>query len=71
MIMLHDDVTKENIKELNPNCPEIPDQPYRILIDGGSGSGKTNSLFDLVSQNQILVKFICMLKILLKQNINF
>ena len=26
---------------------EIPDHPYRILIIGGSGSGKTNSLFNL------------------------
>ena len=26
------------------------DHTYRILIIGGSGSGKTNSLFDLISQ---------------------
>ena len=35
----------EKIKELNPNWPEIPDHSYRILIIGGSESGKTNSLF--------------------------
>ena len=29
--------------------PPIPDHPYRILIIEGSGSGKTNSLFDLIS----------------------
>ena len=45
-----DDVINQNIKEHNPNWPEIPDHPYRILINGGSGSGKTNSLFDLISQ---------------------
>ena len=45
-----DEVTKENIKEHNPNWPQIPDHPYRILIIGGSGSGKTNSLFNLISQ---------------------
>ena len=45
-----DDVTKENIKEHNPNWPEIPDHPYKILIIGGSGSGKTNSLFNLINQ---------------------
>ena len=45
-----DDVIKENIKEHNPNWLEIPDYPYRILIIGGSGSGKTNSLFNLISQ---------------------
>ena len=26
----------------------IPDHPYRILIIGGSGSGNTNSLFNLI-----------------------
>ena len=26
-----DGVTKENIKEHNPNSPRIPDNPYRIL----------------------------------------
>ena len=24
-------ITKENIKEHDPNWPEIPDHPYRIL----------------------------------------
>ena len=33
-----DYITKEDIKEHNPNCPEIPDHPYRILIVGGFGS---------------------------------
>ena len=37
-----EDVTKESIKEQNPNCPQIPDHPYRILITGASESGKTN-----------------------------
>ena len=43
-----DDVTKENIKEHNPNWPQIPVYLYRILITGGSGSRKTNSLFNLI-----------------------
>ena len=42
-----DAVIKENIKIYNPNWVQIPDHPYRILIIGGSGSGKTNSLFNL------------------------
>ena len=45
-----DDVTKENKKEKNSNWPQISDHPYRILIIGGSGSGETNSLFNLISQ---------------------
>ena len=45
-----DNAVKRNIKEHNPNCPQIPDHPYRILIIGGSGLGKTNSLFNLISQ---------------------
>ena len=44
-----DDVVKENIKEYNPNWPQIPDHSYRILINAGSGSRKTNSLFDLTN----------------------
>ena len=38
-------MTTENYDESveinhNPNWPYIPDHPYRILIIGGSGSGK-------------------------------
>ena len=43
------DVTKENIKEHNPNQSQVPDYPYRVLIIGSSGSGKTNSLFNLIN----------------------
>ena len=43
-----DYITKEDIKEHNPNWPEFPDHPYRILIVGGSVSGKTNGLFNLI-----------------------
>ena len=35
-----DDVTKENIKEYNPNWLQISDYPYKIFIIGGSGSRK-------------------------------
>ena len=45
-----DDVSKENIKEHNPNWPQILDHPYRVLIAGGSRSGKTNSLLNLINQ---------------------
>ena len=45
-----DHVTKGNKKEHNPNQPKIPDHLYRLLIIGGSGSRKKNSLFNLISQ---------------------
>ena len=32
----------------DPNWPYIPDHSYRILIIGGSGSGKTNALLSLI-----------------------
>ena len=37
-----DDVNNENKTKLNPKWSYIPNHPYRILIIGGSGSGKTN-----------------------------
>ena len=51
-----DDVIKEEIKQHNPNWPEIPDHPQRILIIGASGSGKTNSLFNLINQQKDINK---------------
>ena len=44
-----DDYTKENKIEHNSKWPHIPDHPYRILIVGGSGSGKTNALLNLIN----------------------
>ena len=43
-------ITKEIIKEPNANWPQIPDHYYRMLIIGGWESRKTNTLFNLVSQ---------------------
>ena len=69
--MITFDVTKENIKEHNPNWLQIPDNLYRILIIGDSGSGKINSLFNLINHQSDINKFIYVLKILMKQNTNF
>ena len=41
---------QKNTKEHNPNWPQIPDHPYRILIKGGPGSGKTNWLYRVISK---------------------
>ena len=46
-----DDYTNQNKTQHNLKWPYIPDHPYRILIIGGSGSGKTNLLLNLI-ENQ-------------------
>ena len=51
-----DDAIKKETKKDNPNWPEIPDHPYRILIIGGTGSGETNSLFNLINQQSDIDK---------------
>ena len=48
-----DNCANENKTEHNSNWPYIPDHPYRILIIGGSGSGKTNALLNLINQPDI------------------
>ena len=45
------DYGNENKTEHNRNWPYIPDHPYRILIIGGSGSGKINLVLNLI-ENQ-------------------
>ena len=54
-----DDVIKEETKKHNPNWPQIPDHPYRILIIGISGSGETNSSFNLINHQPDIDK-ICL-----------
>ena len=44
-----DEYTSENIIEHNLKWSYIADHPYRILIIGGSGSGKTNALLNLIN----------------------
>ena len=43
------DITKEVIKGHNPDRLQIPEHPYRMIIVGGSGPGKTNALLDLIN----------------------
>ena len=59
-----DCVTKENIKEHNPNQPQIHDHSQRVLTIRGSGSEETNSLFRLISQEPDIDNFIYVLKIM-------
>ena len=46
-------INLDNINDNNEEhkkWPYIPDHPYRILIVGGSGSGKTNVLLNLIKE---------------------
>ena len=50
------DITNENNREHNKKWPFIPDHPCRILIIGGSGSGKTNALLNLIKEQDDIDK---------------
>ena len=65
-----DDYANKNKAIHNKNWPWIPDHPYRILIIGGSGSGKTNLLLNLIENHPDIDKIYYMQKIHMNQNIN-
>ena len=46
-----DDYTKENKTQHNKKWSYIPDYAYRILIIGGSRSGKENALLNLINNH--------------------
>ena len=49
-----DNITNKNNKKHNEKWPYSLDHPYEILIIGGSGSEKTNTLLNLINeQNDI------------------
>ena len=49
MINFDEYTNEQSIIEHNSKWPYVPDHPYRILIIGGSGSGKTNALLNLIN----------------------
>ena len=51
-----DNITNNNNKEHNEQWPYIPDDSYRILITGCSGSGKTNKLHHLINEQKDIDK---------------
>ena len=51
-----DGITNENNKKHNEKWPYVPDHPYRIITNGGSGSGKTNALINVVNENNDIGK---------------
>ena len=66
-----DDYTKENKINHNPNWPYIPDHPYRILIIGDSGSGKTNTLLNLINNQPDIDKIYLYAKDLYEDKYQF
>ena len=51
-----DNIINDNNEEHNEKWPYIPVHPYRILIIGGSGSGKTNTLLNLINEQRDIDK---------------
>ena len=51
-----DNIVNNNNEKHNEKWPYIPDHPYRILIIGGSGSGKTNTLLNLINEQRDIDK---------------
>ena len=69
MINFDNYVNKNKIK-YNKNWPYIPDNPYRILITGGSGSGKTIPLLKLIENQADIDKIYLYTKDPYESNIN-
>ena len=64
MFNLDDIINKQN-EEHYLKCPYIPNHLHRMLIIGGSVSGKTNALLNLIKAKTVavlLTRFIYMLR---------
>ena len=55
-------ITNKNDK----NRPYIPDHPYRIIIIGNSGSGKTNALINIIKEQNDIDKIYLYARDLIK-----
>ena len=64
-----DSIANENNKEPSEKWPYIRDHPYRILIIGGPRSGKTNSLLNLMKEQEDIDKIYLYVKV--NQSMNF
>ena len=66
-----DDVAKENTMEHDADQPQILDHPYKILNTGCSESLKTKVLINSTKVYKFILKFMNIIKIHMKQNMNF
>ena len=51
-----DNIVNNNNEQHYEKWPYTPENPYRILIIGGFGSGKTNTLFNLTNEQKDIDK---------------
>ena len=65
-----DSLTNEN-KEYNEKWSHISDHPYRILIIGGSRSGKTKALINLINEQDYIDKIYLYAKDLSKSKYEY
>ena len=63
--------TNENNERRNKKWSYISDHPYRILIVGDSGSGKTNALLNLINEQDDIDKIYLCTKDLSKPKYEF
>ena len=58
-----DKIVNNNNEKHNEKWPYTSDHPHRILIIGGSGSGKTNTLLNLINEQKDIDKIYLLQKI--------
>ena len=63
--------TNENKTEHSPKWPYISDHPYRILLIGGSGLGKTDTLLNLINNQPDIDKIYLYAKDLYEDKYQF
>ena len=71
IINFYDVAKKKNTMEHDANQPQILDHPYKILNTGCSESLKTKVLINFTKFYKFILKFMNIIKIHMKQNMNF
>ena len=64
-------INLDNNNNHNEKWPYIPDHPQRILTIGGSGSGKTNILLNLINEQRDIDKIYLYAKDLSELNYEY